>query len=248
MLELQYICQPKNHIGLGKRLLRSLSMFLVSHRTLLIVFSVMSSIVMKKPSADQEYSASELRRRIGPSSIVVEVGGNKGGLTVILSEIVGPKGHVYTFEPNLFSYELLRIYTRKNNNVSTFNIGAGNRNGNIQLEVSGTADKGATIRHHSDSQAYRMDIKLVTLDHFLNLKRIHRVDVIFVDVEGAEAEVLEGTLHLLSTQIDLTIFVELHPKVSQGIVEFVNTFLAGFGFKGILIHKDYETVTYRYGR
>jgi FkbM family methyltransferase len=68
---------------------------------------------------------------------VVDVGASIGGYTRFLSEKVGPKGHVYSFEPNPPTFDFLahNVAAFKLSNVALFNVAVSDAAGSAELRI-----------------------------------------------------------------------------------------------------------------
>ncbi len=143
------------------------------------------------------------RRLIGPGSVFVDVGANVGGYAVRAAKL---GAMVYALEPSIGTFAVLQRNMRNNRlNFEAYNLAAGSRStegviygrrgheGKFSLKPF----KGATIRER---------VKITRLDELL-LNRLERVDLLKIDVEGAEKDVLEGAQGLL--KISMHVMLEL---------------------------------------
>ena len=56
-----------------------------------------------------------LKKNIKPGDIVIDVGANIGYFTCLMSKLVGETGHVYSFEPELNNFKMLKMNVEENN-------------------------------------------------------------------------------------------------------------------------------------
>ena len=68
--------------------------------------------------------------------VVIEVGANKGGSTLALSKLAA---HVYALEPDPTIFRYLRVFTALTENVSVYNVGAGDVEGKIEYFIGGAS-------------------------------------------------------------------------------------------------------------
>jgi FkbM family methyltransferase len=137
--------------------------------------------------------------------IVVEVGANVGGGTILLSKLAKK---VYAFEPFKINYTMLKVNTRKWANVVVFNIGLGSERALLPLNI---ADKNAPSYSASVKKIGGLSygdsetIRLETLD---DLMFESRPTALVIDCEGYECEVLRGAQKTIPKL--KTILIETH--------------------------------------
>jgi len=146
-------------------------------------------------------------RFVLPGDVVIEVGARIGGGTILLSNLAK---HVYSFEPNPYSFRHLKTFTRKKTNVTIFQYGCGAENGEALLNLMENRKftQIATINIRNDIKFTRKEkIKIIKLDDFeFELKPT----ILIVDCEGYELEVLKGAKKILNDV--KKILVEIHPS------------------------------------
>jgi FkbM family methyltransferase len=151
-----------------------------------------------------------IARIVRPDDIAVDVGGHIGYIGQYLATLVGPKGHVYCFEPGSNNYP----YTAKNlgvhSHTTLFQKGVGDACGQLELVIENLSGQNNSVLKNYEcldlqqkSQGLRADaqvqlIDVVTLDSLMD--DVGRIDFVKVDVEGYEWPVLKGAQRLLSTQ------------------------------------------------
>lgn len=137
--------------------------------------------------------------------VVVEVGANVGTETIGLADMVGPQGHVYSFEPVPANLARLRaaISLRAEINVTVepsavsdsvgtvdFVIPANSRNsGTGHIDSTREGDSSAAPRVQAQATT-RVQVQTTTLDEYF--RRNAKARLLTIDVEGAELMVLRG--------------------------------------------------------
>ena len=121
-------------------------------------------------------------------NVALDIGAHIGSYTSMLSLYFNK---VYAFEPNKTSFELLKINTRKNNNVKIFNLFLSNKNLKIKLETN-PLDSGNAFK----SKFGKEIVRGVNSMQFFNKKKIRKIDFIKIDTEGHEFEILKN-MHTL---------------------------------------------------
>lgn len=148
---------------------------------------------------------------------VLDIGANVGYYTVLASKLVGEKGKVYAFEPDLRNFKLLQKNIKLNNcqNVFPYKIGLADQDKIAKL-LSDKANPGESrLAVTKDEKAISQKIKITTLNKFASLKRIKRFDVIKIDIEGAEIKALKGAQEALSKIKKVTLFIECNTRALE---------------------------------
>jgi len=150
-----------------------------------------------------------MRRRfsheVEPGAVVYDVGANVGSYTLLASRRCGPGGRVVAFEPLPANLEFLQRHIALNDaaNVTIVAAAVSDRAGRSAFQ--GTPDR-VTSRLSPGGDS---EVECVTLDGLLADTALPPPDCIKIDVEGAEAAVLRGAMHLIETKRPL-IFLETH--------------------------------------
>jgi FkbM family methyltransferase len=125
----------------------------------------------------------------------VDVGANIGHHALIAASRVGGTGAIHTFEPAPAMFNELRRNMSRNGcrNVTCNNCALGEQVGTAQFYLADISESaanslGRTV-HVTDRQ---VSVSVRTLDDYCEAAGINRLDVLKVDVEGAELLVLRG--------------------------------------------------------
>jgi FkbM family methyltransferase len=147
-----------------------------------------------------------------PGQTALDVGANIGLMTLLMARAVGPSGKVFAFEPGPRSFHILRNNIAANGyeNVIAVNSVAGDRNTDTELQVCGTGEsdnRAADVA--ADAKAYyRIRIKAIVLDDYLDGRR---VDLAKIDVQGSEFKVLSGLRRTIAKNPAIQIIAEYGP-------------------------------------
>lgn len=139
---------------------------------------------------------------------VVDVGASIGYYTLLAAKRVGNDGSVYAFEPHPPSFERLIENVKLNDwkNVQAFNFAISDKKGEKKLYVfkSGRASgSGFALRNDS----VPITVKTMPLEDAVKTD----IDLVKMDIEGAEVEVLKGMERTLAKG-RARIICEVHPK------------------------------------
>jgi len=124
----------------------------------------------------------------------IDIGAHIGKYTVLAGRYLR-RGFVIAFEPCPENFKYLMLNTKSNNivNAKLFQLALWNEVKHIKLFVASTSGE------HSCKQASEKFIEVLAmpLDAVIFRMDLRDVDIIKIDVEGAEVEVIEGALNTL---------------------------------------------------
>jgi len=154
----------------------------------------------------EPYLRGYMAKYIRKNSQVVDVGAHIGTHTVYFSTLVGERGQVYAFEPQLKIFLELNanLLANRANNVKTFRYALGDKMGRIEMNKSEIENEGGTAVGHGGDRADQ-----ITLDSL----KLNNVSFIKIDVEGYEDHVLDGAVKTI-TQNKPVILCEIQGHVS----------------------------------
>jgi FkbM family methyltransferase len=128
-----------------------------------------------------------------PDSVVVDVGANIGYYSLLSAANIGDQGKVIAFEPDGDNCALLEMSVKRNSfkNVTIHCAAVADRNGTAALVMDDSNGRIELVSDFADAP----QVELVTLDQALGNES--RIDLIKLDVEGAEALALGGMKEIL---------------------------------------------------
>lgn len=144
---------------------------------------------------------------------VVDVGAHVGYYSLLFADLVGTGGKVYSFEPDPENYAYLKANIKRNkiNHVYCEPKIVCNVNGWMNLYLGGDG------RHHSvmdgvlDGRLYKR-LATVTLDSYFEQVGMPEIDLVKIDVEGAELLVIEDMVELIRRNKNIKVIWELSPR------------------------------------
>lgn len=138
------------------------------------------------------------------NDIFIDVGANIGWYTLNAAKQL-EKGQVFAIEAEPANFRILKDNIDLNNfkNVISYNIAAWNKNTNIKLMLSKsytmhTVKEDFITNRESRYSKRTMIIEAKKLDDIFNELDLAKLDVVKIDVEGAEIEVIDGMKKYLS--------------------------------------------------
>ncbi len=221
------------------------------------------SLDMRKTQKDyadnlvhEKATTALFKKIVKEGDIVVDLGANIGYFTLLASKIAGPNGKVFAFEPEPrnCSYLKKNIEINDYKQATAFQKAVSDKNGKTKLFICDYDSGHHTINQFSgietygrgrDSRKIAVEIDTVALDNFLQGKT-GRVDVIKMDVEGAEYLALVGMDKTLKSNRNLKMFVEFFPllieKMGDSPQKFIEKLLRDYNFSISVIPDDYDSL------
>jgi FkbM family methyltransferase len=151
---------------------------------------------------------------LSPGATVIDVGANIGYNTVYAARRVGPSGRVVAIEPAADNVAVLRENIAANNlpNVVVLPVAAGRGHEERTLFLRGDHSAVNSLFERSiyASVTGVEPVRVAPLDDLVDAD----VDLVKIDVEGAEVEVLLGMTRLLQLP-RIRLIVEWHPRLQE---------------------------------
>jgi len=191
-----------------------------------------------------------LASRLRSGDVFVDVGANLGYFTLLASQLVGPTGRVIAIEasPSIFRRLVANVRLNSCNNVELHEVAAADRSGTVRVFLAKADNYGATSLLESRGGRLEADVRAQPLSDIVSEETMSRVRMIKIDVEGAEALVLDGLVSRLgSARRDLEIVVEINPvalKEQGRDVEELFHALHRHGFMPYRLENDYSAEPY----
>ena len=171
-------------------------------------------------TAEQEIQ-DVLHLWLRPEMTVYDVGANVGFITVIAASLVGGRGNVCAFEP----VPMLADQAAHNANLNRFRhisvqtVALSDQDGEAVFRVSRnlTMGKLADGDSHESNAANELVVRKCRLDSLIATEGLPDPDLMKIDVEGAEAAVLDGAIEVLLRKRP-ALLIDLH-STNQAIAE-----------------------------
>lgn len=165
----------------------------------------------------EEETTRLFKEVINAGACVVDVGAHVGYYTLLAAKRAGPAGKVFAFEPDPANYSLLEknISLNDYHNVVAMNEAVSNHEGISTLFRTSLDNGRHSTYNHGLPGNENIETKSTTMDAFLGQQGWPRVDLVKIDVEGAERDVLEGMGQLLQRTDPLKLIMEFNPLLLQ---------------------------------
>ena len=174
-----------------------------------------------------------------PGMTFVDVGANWGYFTLLAAHLVGTRGRVLSLEPDPRLFPKLRDNVARNNlqQVTVLPIAAAAKPGTLLLAGYNEADGNfglSRVVSHGSANAQTFPVEARPLDEIFDIYGVTNIDLLKMDIEGAEGFALAGLLQALSTHRIHRLLVELHPAqlAEHGhTVEDIGKQLSAMGYR-----------------
>ncbi|MDR0581009.1 MAG: FkbM family methyltransferase [Holosporaceae bacterium] len=177
-----------------------------------VVMKWMSNLLLRIHPNNEVFRALFVRGIYDPNLVVVinallskvgvflDVGANMGYISLLASKVIGVGGHIYALEP--CSRDFARLLDNINLNslrgiISVYQLAISDKSGVEELliaaeERSSLNTLGSEIPVKGVEAIGKEKVRVTTIDEFVKEKKIRKVDVVKLDIEGSELKALEG--------------------------------------------------------
>lgn len=164
----------------------------------------------------EPFETELIKKEIKPGDVVLDIGANIGYYTLIFAKLVGGNGKVYAFEPDPTNFTLLNKNVEINGyeNVVLVPKAVSNRSGKLKLYLSETNKGDHRIYNSYDGRKF-VEIEGVKLDEYFK-DYSGKIDLIKMDIQGAESIALQGMSELLKKNKSVKILSEFCPLYLKG--------------------------------
>ena len=194
-----------------------------------------------------------LQRTLRPGQVFVDVGANVGYFTLLGGQLVGPRGRVVAVEAHPRLAELLRRNVIMNGvygYVTTWHRAAWSTSTSLQLRqrlnFSGASSVGAigeeALDRLGDTEEV-VEVQAVPVDDLL--EGLPPVDVLKMDIEGAELQAFIGLSRTLAASPGISVMFEWAPALMEAVgdkAEALVELLEGHGLHFRLIEDDLSPI------
>ena len=188
-------------------------------------------------------STKACRKFLKPGMNILDIGADIGYYSRLFSELVGPKGKVWAFEPYPDSYNLLKKNTisPKYRNVIPVKKAISDSSGKVKFFAASNPGNPGKHGFYDVSKINpdfslknNLTVETITVDDFLLKEGNPQINFIKMDIEGAEPKALTGMKNTVIRSRNLAMIVEFNVKALQLAGENSSLFLnqlENMGFK-----------------
>ena len=158
-----------------------------------------------------------VKQYVREGDVVIDIGAHVGYYTLLMAQLVGKKGKVFSFEPDPLNFQLLKksVEINRFDNVILVQKAVSNTTEKIKLFV-GNNDR--AINRIYDAKLgdakESIEVESITLDEYFQ-DNSESLNFIKIDSEGSEAKIVNGMQRLLSENRKLVMMTEFFPFLMQ---------------------------------
>lgn len=171
--------------------------------------SIASSILTNGNYEKETFN--EIRNSLFNGDVFIDGGANIGFYSILSSKFVGPKGKVISFEPTstCYNYLLKNIKINKKKNIFPIKKAISNKNSTVFFNISENSEENSIVKN-SNKKDNIVKIKATSIDSYCKNKKIKKVDLIKLDIEGQELQALKGSRETIIKNKNIKIIFELN--------------------------------------
>jgi FkbM family methyltransferase len=156
-------------------------------------------------------------KNIHKGDVIFDIGANVGELSILFSKFTGNNGTVHAFEPTPETFKRLTniVLSTNRNNIILNNFVVSEKDGFETLNIYDVDHSGWNTMANRDLQKYGVNINSpekiqlpsIKIDTYCKQNNIPCIDLLKIDVEGAEINVLRGSSEMFKKRkIKLCVF------------------------------------------
>ena len=176
--------------------------------------------------------AAVFRNLLRPGMSVLDIGANIGYFTMLSASIVGPSGHVFAVEPNHQNVKLIEASRRLNRfqQITVAPFAAASEVGILSLTTSHSTGTTSLLPDEISALLKARIVPCAAIDSLMPPDQ--RIDLIKIDVDGAEYRAMQGCRSLIERSRP-AIISEFAPGLLPGISGIDGKqYLTWFGTQG----------------
>jgi FkbM family methyltransferase len=160
----------------------------------------------------------------------IDVGGNKGDFALLAAKITGDSGQVVCVEPEPTNCKWIRqsIQLNQYQNIDLWNVALSDHDSEALLYLGTKSGFHTLLSGQPERNQGCLKVTTRTLDALLKERKTSSVQMIKIDVEGAELQVLRGSVEVIKNNPDIVLLLDIHPFLGVDPVE-VFDFLRSLG-------------------
>jgi FkbM family methyltransferase len=172
----------------------------------------------------EPFETELVRRIVRPGQTFLDIGAHIGYYSLVAARAMEGRGRVFSFEPSPVNFALLEENVRMNGldgvirpthaalfrEPSEIELYLAEHNSGDNRIYPSTPEEDTYVNGHLSGERRVVKVPALKGDDFLAEQGVEKVDVIKLDVQGAEMDVLHGLSRTLKSP-DLVIFTEFWP-------------------------------------
>ncbi len=209
--------------------------------------------IIQAHGAFEDLETAFFQSIIRENDVIFDIGGNIGYFAMLFAARA-PHGAVHVFEPIPLNASLIKTSADLNGftRIIVNRCAVGDERKDVAFSVSMDSAYSSMIDTGRSAEAESISVPMETIDAYVSRNAVSRVDIMKVDVEGAEHMVIDGASGLLSdpqrrprlimlelTEVNLAPFGTSVAKVIQA--------MEAFDYQPLQLNSEGNLVPYRVG-
>jgi FkbM family methyltransferase len=201
---------PAQIIEYGWRIITKLMHFILSFK--------FKPLIIRRGTTDclvfrSIFVRGELKLPIDFEPKLIVDGGAYTGLSTLYYATEYPDAEIVAVEPENSNYLILEANTKKISNVKRIKAGLWHKKAYLKVIDKNLGKWGFAVKEVDENNEY--DIQAVTINSILEHTGYKYIDILKLDIEGAERELFANNPELWLTQVNI-IVIELHDWLRDG--------------------------------
>jgi len=161
---------------------------------------------------------------------IIDIGGHLGFFSIMAS-ILNPNVPIYSFEPHIGNYALLKENLKNNHikNVTAKQVAVSSAVGQTELKLS-KEDLNHSLTMAIEPTGETQKVQTTTLERIFIKNNINICDLLKLDCEGSEYEIIYSAPKLIFNKIS-NLFLEYHDWENKGESDKLKYYLQSLGYK-----------------
>ena len=157
---------------------------------------------------------SAFKKYVKRDMTVIDIGAHIGLYTLLAARAVGDNGKIYSFEPTLKTFNLLKQNININffvrlNKIICEQLAVTNKKGKVKFFISQQKTCHNSLYSLNPKNSF-ISVKTTSLDAYL--KPNEKVDIVKIDAEGSEPLIIKGMKNIIRNNSKIVIFMEFSPS------------------------------------
>jgi FkbM family methyltransferase len=156
-----------------------------------------------------------------PTETFIDVGSNKGDFALLASKIVGREGRVICVEPEPTNFGWIQRSIELNGykNIQLSNVALSDHGGESLVYLGSKSGFNTQLSGAPERDQGSIKVRTRTLDSLLPELGAGPVNVLKIDVEGAELQVLKGATETIKNNPQILVLLDIHTFLGVDPVE-----------------------------
>lgn len=157
---------------------------------------------------------------------IIDAGANVGHASLFFADKF-PKAEIIAIEPEKSNFEMLRKNIRRYKNIKPIKAGLWPKDAYLKVIDAGLGKWGFMTKEVGPDD---YDIKTVTVEGLLNGSGHKNIDILKLDIEGAEKELFSDNYESWLGRVKVLI-IELHDRMKEGCSEAFYSAIKKYDFR-----------------